>query len=321
MLKFCCIKFSKIVLTTSKNYSIIEVSGVMKGVIIINAFRIPNESVYQAERLKVEFEKLNVNVDIIDDGYLRAMVIDGSLSTEFSNYDFVVYLDKDKYLSSILEKSGLRLFNSHSSIRVCDDKGETYIALANSGISMPKTIFGALCYSKDCKINQATVCQIIDKIGLPLVVKECYGSMGKGIYLVNNRDELLDVMEKVKLKPHLFQEYLPYKKGVDVRVIVIGGKAVASMERRNEDDFRSNVAQGGDGVKVELSKEFKKTAEKVAKTLKLDYCGVDLLYGKDEKPFVCEVNSNAFIGGIEKVTGINVAKLYAEYIIKQIKNV
>ena len=80
-------------------------------------------------------------------------------------------------------------------------------------------------------------------------------------------------------------------------------------------DFRSNVAQGGYGKKITLSDEFKKSDERCAEILGLDYCGVDLLYGKDKKPYVCEVNSNAFISGIESVTGFNVAKAYAEHII------
>jgi ribosomal protein S6--L-glutamate ligase/gamma-F420-2:alpha-L-glutamate ligase len=70
---------------------------------------------------------------------------------------------------------------------------------------------------------------------------------------------------------------------------------------------------------VEISNEFIETAEMVAKILNLDYCGVDLLFGENKEPFVCEVNSNAFIGGIEQATGVNVAKLYAEYIINNVK--
>jgi ribosomal protein S6--L-glutamate ligase/gamma-F420-2:alpha-L-glutamate ligase len=92
------------------------------------------------------------------------------------------------------------------------------------------------------------------------------------------------------------------------------------MERRNESDFRSNVGQGGEGVKIELLDSFRKTAEACAKILNLDYCGVDLLYGNDGEPIVCEVNSNAFFEGIEKTTGVNVAKLYVEHIINEIGN-
>lgn len=290
----------------------------MKGAIIINPYRIPNESVYQAERLKEEFEILGIETEIIDDGYLRTEISDGKLSSSLLSYNFAVYLDKDKYLSLILEKLGLKLFNSHDAVRLCDDKGQTYIALSSSGVNLPKTIFGALCYNDSCEINKDVADKIIFNLGLPLIVKESYGSMGKGVYLVNTKKELLSVMKVVKLKPHLFQEYLPYKKGVDVRVIVIGGKVVASMERSNDSDFRSNMARGGCGRKIDLPIEFKKTAEKVAKILSLDYCGVDLLYGKNGEPVVCEVNSNAFIGGIESTTGVNVAKLYVEHILSKI---
>jgi glutathione synthase/RimK-type ligase-like ATP-grasp enzyme len=46
---------------------------------------------------------------------------------------------------------------------------------------------------------------------------------------------------------------------------------------------------------------------------------MDFLIDKDGTPILCEVNSNAFFKGFEKVTGINVAKKYAEFIIKDLK--
>ncbi len=289
----------------------------MKGIIIINPFLIPAESVRQAERLKQEFNKRNVDVEIITDGYLRASVYNGKLNTELK-VDFAVYLDKDKYLSEILERQGVRLFNKHSAIRVCDDKARTYIALSNKGYNLPKTIFGALCYNKDCKIADGVAETIGEKLKFPVIVKECYGSMGKGVYKADDINELKVIMEQVKVEPHLYQEYIGYKKGVDVRIIVVGGKTVGVMERRNDRDFRSNVARGGKGENVEVPIEFIKTAESIAKDLDLDYCGVDLLYGENNNPVVCEVNSNAFFEGIEKAVGINVAQRYVEYIINEI---
>ena len=293
----------------------------MKGAIVINRYRMPKESVYQAERLKTEFNKLGVNVEIIDSGYLYVMVKDNRINSAFGDYRFAVYLDKDKYLSAIMEKCGVKLFNSHSAIRLCDDKAETYIALADCGVNLPNTVFGPLCYSKDCVLSESDVDAVIEKLGLPLIVKESFGSMGKGIYLAETKKDLLNIINNVKLKPHLYQQYLSHSRGVDVRVIVIGGKAVAAMERRNNKDFRSNVAQGGSGVAVNLTPEFKAVAEKVASVLNLEYCGVDLLFGENGSPYVCEVNSNAFVGGIESATGINVSKLYAEHILKNIQNV
>jgi len=278
----------------------------------------PHSSVSQAERLKEEFNNLGVEISIVTDGYLRVLVENGKLKNEFEDIDFAIYLDKDKYFSQILERTGVRLFNSHDAIRVCDDKAETYIALADKGFNLPDTIFGALCYNKDAKISDSAIDAIGDRLGYPLIVKQCYGSLGKGVFKADNRSELKTIMEEVKTCPHLFQKYIDCKKGVDVRLIVIGGKCIATMERRNPNDYRSNVGCGGTGVVVELPEGFVETAERISRVLKLDYCGVDLLYGKDNQPIVCEVNSNAFFDGIESVTGINVAKAYAEYVIKTI---
>lgn len=290
----------------------------MNGIIIVNPFLVPKESFYQAQRLKEEFNALGVNIEIVSDAFLRTQLLNGKITSKIIGADFAVYLDKDKYQSEILSKLGLRLFNSHYAVRLCDDKAETYIALSSSNLRLPKTIFGALCYRNDLNPSIEWAENIGKQLGFPVIIKESFGSMGKGVHKADDVNQLVEIMEQVKLKPHIFQEYIGAVKGVDVRVIVIGGKAVASMERRNANDFRSNVAQGALGKIIDLPESFKSTAEKCARVLRLDYCGVDLLYDSDGQPVVCEVNSNAFIGGIEQVTGVNVAKLYAEYIFKTI---
>lgn len=290
----------------------------MKGGIIINPFGLPGACIHQANRMKEEFNKLKVNCDVITDGYLRCLLKNDQLKSDLVDYDFLVFFDKDKYLSASLTKLGVRLFNNHNAIRLCDDKAETYIALCNSGVKMPKTIFGALCYKDECNYSEEAINKIIDEIGLPTIVKQSFGSMGSGVNLAKTKSELIEILDKVKTKPHFFQEYLGKKVGVDIRVIVIGGKAVAYMERSNKNDFRSNIAIGGQGRKIDLSEEFKSVAEKASKVLGLDYCGVDLLYGNSGEPIVCEVNSNAFMQGIEATTGVNVASAYAKYIIKNV---
>lgn len=285
----------------------------MKGIICVNPFGEPKESVFQAERLKREFSRLKVNADIIDNGYADNVLVGGNIHKIFS-CDFAVFLDKDKYLSASLEKSGIRLFNSHSAIRTCDDKGETYIALANCGLFMPETVFAPVCYNSFSEIGENRLKKIAEKLGFPVVVKESFGSMGKGVHKADNFAELKVLAEKLKLKPHLYQRYLGYRQGVDVRMIVVGGKFLCAMIRENENDFRSNIALGGKGGTYSPSEEFIAAAEKCAQVLGLDYCGVDLLFGEHGKPYVCEVNSNAFISEIEKITGVNVARAYAEHI-------
>lgn len=287
-----------------------------RALILINAYSKLKTSINQSVRLKEEFDKLGIEVDIKTNNIDTVMIIDGDPVSFVQNYDFVVYLDKDKYVSALLEKTGMRIFNSHDAIRLCDDKMDTHVKLAGHGINMPDTIPGLLCYNKDATLVEAMprVELIEEKLGYPCIIKECYGSLGQGVYCANNREELLSYMEKVKCKSHLFQKMIVGSKGRDVRVIVIGGKVICSMQRISNTDFRSNIELGGTAELFDLPESFKNISEKVAEALKLDYCGIDILFGENGEPIVCEVNSNAFFGAMEKVTNINVAAIYVKYI-------
>lgn len=287
----------------------------MKCAIIVNAYSTMQSAMNQPMRLSEELKKLGVQADIVKNDGFNAYVDGERIFNRLEKYDFCIYLDKDKYISAMLEKAGMRLFNSHEAIRICDDKFDTFIRLSENGIKMPVTLPGLLCYSEDEKIKDSTVDGIETLLGYPVVVKHCYGSLGEGVFLCRNRDELVRKMEEVKMMPHLFQQYVHSSKGTDVRVIVIGGRAVAAMKRESKTDFRSNIELGGKGERFLLPYEFRRVSEKAADTIGLDYCGIDLLFGENGEPVLCEVNSNAFFGGIEKVTGINIAALYARYII------
>lgn len=154
-----------------------------------------------------------------------------------------------------------------------------------------------------------------------MVVKKSYGSFGAGVRLVHGIPELVKTAQEFLYEPHFYQRYIAQSAGKDIRVIVVGGKAVAAMERvAQTGEFRSNVELGGKGrlIDTALFENYAPTAELAAKWLGLDYCGVDLLE-TDEGAIVCEVNSNAFFEGIEGVTGINVAREYAKHILRTIR--
>lgn len=292
-----------------------------KGLILIHAYTTLEHSLNQSRRLKEEFEKLDVSMDILrNDSFYATINSKGTIDCSLLSYDFCVYLDKDKYISFLLEKEGMKLFNSHFAIRACDDKMITSILLANQNIPMPKTLPGLLCYNQETPIKEETYQHIEKELSYPLILKTSYGSLGNGVYKVENRKQLMTLMEQVKCKPHLFQEFISFSQGRDIRVIVIGNKVIASMIRESKKDFRSNLELGGKGIPFTPSKELTDLCEKVSRILHLDYCGIDVLFEKDGYK-ICEVNSNAFFGGIEKVTGKNIAKAYAEYIYQKIYSV
>ncbi len=290
-----------------------------RALILINAYLKLQSQFSQAERIQEELFALGVEADIRRNDGFFAFIKDGEIQSGLlEKYDFCVYLDKDKYLSEMLEKTGLRLFNPHTAIRDCDDKMQTYIALSGKGVKMPKTLAGLLCYEAGEPVREETLARIEAELSYPIIVKECFGSLGKGVYMAKNRKELSALAETLKCRPHLFQETVQTSIGRDVRVIVVGGKVLCAMLRKSDSDFRSNIELGGKGDKYQPSKAMRALCEKTAKVLKLDYCGIDILLGEKDEPIVCEVNSNAFFGGIESVTGENVAKAYAEHMYKSV---
>lgn len=288
-----------------------------KGFILINAYSSLPSSLNQSRRLKEEFEKSGVKIDVLRNIYPLYTRDDGGIENRLPPYDFCVYLDKDKYASALLEKAGVPLFNSRAAIQACDDKMTTHILLSGRGVPMPKTIPGLLCYDPEA-VTVAKWLDFIEKeLGYPMIVKAVYGSLGRDVYKIDDRARLEEIAEKLKLRPHLFQRFVADSAGKDIRVVVIGGEAIAAMERKSADDFRSNLELGGVGAPVKITHELEKLCVYVAKILGLDYCGIDVLEEKG-KFLICEVNSNAFFGGIEKVTGVNVAEAYARHILRTV---
>ena len=292
----------------------------MKGFILINAYPNGEKFYRQSARIADELRQLGVQMDVLKNGEVGAWIDeDGQALNDLKDkYDFAIYLDKDKYIGKLLEKSGLRLFNSATAVELCDDKMLTYIALSGEGVRVAETIPAPLCYTPNAIADENFLKKVAKKLGFPLVVKKSYGSFGTGVQLVHGMPELQEAAQNCLYAPHVFQKYIAHTFGKDVRVMVIGGKVVAAMERcAKEGEFRSNIELGGVGRNITLTQEYIDIAEKVANILHLDYCGVDLLHTVDG-PLVCEVNSNAFFDGLEQTTGVNIAKAYAEYIFKTI---
>ena len=291
----------------------------MNGIIIVNQEL--GHNVYKLKRFDEEFKKRLVHIDVfVNDGTL-SIIKNNKIYINLPKADFVIYLDKDIYLARELEKAGYRLFNKADFIKLCDDKTLTNIALAGHDIRMPKTISGPLFYSPELKEeNLAFLDTVISELELPLVMKRVYGSLGLGVYLANTKEELVKLYKENCRQPLQFQEYIASSYGKSMRVLVIDGKVVGSFIRFNPSDFRSNWFKSASSKKAENCDNFLEFAQKIADILQIEYAGIDLLFGKDNEPILCEINSNAFFEEFENVTGINVAEKYVDMIIKKVSN-
>lgn len=260
-----------------------------------------------AELLKEEFDHLDTESSIISSSNVYSLN---------GNYDFnkAIFFDKDIVLGQLLENNNIRLYNPIESIRICDDKRLTYLKLSKN-FKCPKTIFFPLYFNYNKSLINDHLLYIEKSFEFPFIAKLAFGSLGNEVTLIRSHTELELFIDNNYNKPMLFSEYIDECPGKDVRVYVVGSRVIASMLRYNPDDFRSNIALSGIGTKYTLDKETEDMCIKITHDLKLDFCGIDLLF-KDGKPSViCEVNSNAMFEGINKACNVKIENYIAKYIL------
>lgn len=209
------------------------------------------------------------------------------------------------------------VFTTATSISIARsrDKLRTLQLFAKAGVGLPKTVFSR---------NSTDIDDLLEHIGgLPVIIKLARGTHGNGVVLAETKKAAKSVLQAFYLHNEdgtniLLQEYVAESAGTDLRAFVVGGKVIASMERRSlDDEFRSNIHQGGAGNPIKLTDEEKKTALKAAKATGLSICGVDMMRSS-RGPLVLEVNSSPGLA-IEKVTSRNVAEKIIEYVERNAK--
>lgn len=293
-----------------------------RGLFVINAYSNNKNNDYKIHRLKEEFAPFGVTLDTKDALSLLPIACgDKTVFESELDYDFIIYLDKDRYLAKALSDK-LPLFNSYESLVLSDDKMLSILELEKTGVKTPLTIPAPLCYvdSAQREKEETFFSFLEEKLSYPMVFKENHGSLGKQVKLIHDRKELSETYAEYRKVPHLYERFLKEHQGHDYRLIVIDGKVTAVMERVNENDFRSNIALGGKGYDAtgKVPSSFEKMAVDAAHALHLDYAGVDLAMDSEGSPLFLEANGNAFFTEIEKVTGKNIAGTLVSMIRKRI---
>src|SRR5665213_1023497 len=272
---------------------------------------------YSTKRLKEEALARGHKVQVIDYSKCYITVERGNpvvryKGQELRNIDVIIpriSARLTKYGSSIVRQFEMQnVFTTASSIAIVRsrDKLRSMQLLSKAGVGIPKTVFVRETADFDDVLEQVG--------GAPVIIKVARGTRGNGVVLAETRKAALAVMQAffVEEVSFLVQEFVAESAGVDIRAFVVNGKVVASMLRQSlDDDFRSNLHQGGEGITVKLTDEERKTARLAARAMGLPICGVDMM--RSEKgPLVLEVNSSPGFA-IEKVTDRNVAERIIDY--------
>jgi len=271
-----------------------------------------NKNLYSTNRLFNAGTKRGHRIDVID--YLRCYINIGENQTaiyydgkKLGRYDAVlprIGASQTSYGTAIVrqfEMMGDFVINKSDAIKASRDKLRSLQVLAKHGIDMPITGYAS---------HTMDIHDVIEKVGkTPLIMKLLQGTQGNGMVLAETMKAAESVMNAFKQVDAdiLIQEFIKESSGVDIRVIVVGKKVVAAMQRvAPEGEFRSNVHRGAATKHINLTPEEEEIAIKSTKILGLSVAGVDLMRSK-RGPLVLEVNSSPGLQGIELLTGADVA--------------
>lgn len=265
--------------------------------------------------------KKGIQLRLIKNTEIYTMIDNHSLTIKleepFEEPDFILFLDKDIRLAKQLERMGLKLFNRADTTEACDDKIITHQLLAHQHIRTPKTLFSPLMFQGTDEIDNHFTKVVEQQFTFPLVIKEAFGSFGAQVYLIRNHEELLAKRKELLYTPHLYQEFISSSFGKDARLFVVGEKVVASMYRTNNKDFRANITNGGEAQMFNPPESFIELAVKASKAVGADFSGVDILFGENGEPIICEVNSNAHIKNVFDCTGVDVSAHIIDYVLEK----
>ncbi|EZP84292.1 Alpha-L-glutamate ligase [Novosphingobium resinovorum] len=235
---------------------------------------------------------------------------------EIEKPDFVICrtgAETDYFTLALLrhfERRGVRLVNGPATIETVSDKLHTLQTLNRAGLPIPRTMLGTFPIDVDL---------VERELGFPVIVKTLKGTRGAGVLKCEDRsqfEDLAGLLESAEAKADfILQHYVRASHGRDVRVLVVGGRVIAAMERRSlTGGFKSNVSLGGVGVAYNPPQEMAELAVQAADVLELDITGIDILFDEDGYR-ICEANSAPGFQGLERATGLDVPTAILEWVI------
>jgi len=213
--------------------------------------------------------------------------------------------------TAAFEGLGAKMINSLYTAIMCGNKLFTHMELAKSGIAIPKAF---------CAFSNQSAMDILNKNGYPKVIKPVVGSWGRMVALLRDKEAAEAVIED---REHMYPLYHVFyfeefvkRPPRDIRCIVVGNKVVAAIYRYSGDnEWKTNMALGGKAEPCKVTNEMEDLCLKVAKTLKGEILGVDLMESDENGLLVHEVNNTTEFKNTVRVTEIDIPSLIMDHMV------
>lgn len=206
---------------------------------------------------------------------------------------------------------GAIVLNSARAIGLSRNPARCLHRLASAGLDIPATVI-----SREVEDLQA----MVDEVGgVPVLVKLWQGSERRGVMVCESRQSLEAALEAVLGLGHniVMQEYVR-KAQRDVRVFVVGGKALAAVSRTAKAGRLSRtLARFASLEACAITDSLRDVAEAAAQLSELEVCAVDLLetQARGSKPGrarVFELHASPALPDMEQLSKVDLASAIIE---------
>jgi glutathione synthase/RimK-type ligase-like ATP-grasp enzyme len=240
-----------------------------------------------------------------------------------------------------LEIKGAKLLNPANGSKTAEEKMLSNLEMAHYGLPVPKTMDLNLSHTN---FNmEYLVKNILNNVGMPCVIKSPNGNNGNAVVKVENENNLVDLLgllgwtsvrygDFFSTSNLMAQEFISSTQGKVIRLVFLDNEVLGCELKTNPNFWKPQspfvynsenniiVDQGKyipeSGYKREKTKasaEMIELAKKVSDLFKLNFFGLDLLFGPSGY-IICEVNTSPQLEGFEKSTGINVAEKILQFL-------
>ncbi len=269
-------------------------------------------------RLRVEekwifaaLQQRNVDFERLDD---RLIHFDLENPKPWQRFDAVlersISYARGLYALKTLNAWGIPTINSAAVAEACGDKIATANALAAHNVPQPATVVA---------FTPESAIEAIETMGYPVVLKPVVGSWGRLLAKINDRDAAEAILEhKAVLGSYqhsifYFQEFIE-KPGRDIRVLMVGDKALAAIYRKSP-HWITNTARGGEGEICPITPDLEEICVNATHAVGGGVLAVDIIEHPEKGFLVNEINHTLEFHTAQPTSGVDIAGEIVEYLI------
>ncbi|GIW66386.1 MAG: alpha-aminoadipate--LysW ligase LysX [Candidatus Parcubacteria bacterium] len=237
-----------------------------------------------------------------------------------SNYQLILNRCLSNFIGDqithFFENFGLRVINSSQVNHICSNKFLTSLFLIKNNLpTVPFLVF----------FNEELIDQVVNILNdYPLVLKPVYGSWGRLLAKINDKDAFEGIIEHKKYLSAPYHNIFYTTKYIekpnrDIRVTIIGEKIICAVYRENF-HWISNTARGGKIRLCQIDKDLENLCQKLIQKLPNGIYGVDV-FEFNNGYLINELNHTVEFKNIQKITGISISDEIIKFCLVNLNNV